>query len=180
MSDKDFELLLKMIGMTGSDNDNQAIVAMRKANDLAAKLGGWDAILRGKVKITVLADPFKGIDIPDPRRGSDRKPAAPPPPEPPRPPRQPRPQPQPQYQPYQPRPQPQPQPRGFTNSTQSASEPPPVVNKYEGTCTTCGSRVSVGAGLAYRSGGRWMTRHNPGQCPTKGARKAFTADDLQV
>lgn len=52
------ELLIKMMGMTTSDNDAQALVALRKANDHIAKLKiTWEQILRGKVKI--IEDPFR-------------------------------------------------------------------------------------------------------------------------
>lgn len=71
----DLELLIKMMGLTGSDNDNQALVAMRKANEQVKKLAGsWAELLRGH--FTIAADPFEGISMPE---FGDRA-AAPPPP----------------------------------------------------------------------------------------------------
>lgn len=161
MSDKDFDLLIKMLGMTSSDNENQALVALRKANDLAAKLGGWDAILRGKVKITVLADPFASMNIPKATTGH----YAPMPPVPP-------------TRPVRTPPQ---QPKASPPPTQPPPQPRPIPNRYEGTCTTCRQKVLAGGGLVYRSGDRWLTRHHPSQCPSAASqRKAFTTDDLQL
>lgn len=65
MSDDDNLLsrLIKMMGMTTSDNDGQALVALRAANRELVKLGKtWDDVLRGKIK--VVANPF--ADIPQP------------------------------------------------------------------------------------------------------------------
>ena len=62
-SDLNLDLLIKMMGMTQSDNDNQALVALRKANSFVSKIdGGWDSLLRGKV--TVIADPFAATTPP--------------------------------------------------------------------------------------------------------------------
>src|SRR5262245_33826082 len=54
---EDLDLLIKCLGMTTSDNDNIALVSIRKANSILEKKGfEWDALLRGRVK--VVADPF--------------------------------------------------------------------------------------------------------------------------
>jgi hypothetical protein len=59
----DLELLIKMLGMTGSDNDNTVLVAVRKANDQVKKLAGsWEQLLRGH--FTIAADPFASLDMP--------------------------------------------------------------------------------------------------------------------
>lgn len=59
------ELLRKMLNMTTSDNDGQALVAIRKANELLAAAGwSWDKLLAGKIK--VIESPFK--DMPNPSR----------------------------------------------------------------------------------------------------------------
>jgi hypothetical protein len=51
------ELLIKMMGMTTSDNDGQALVALRKANKLLADNGwSWEKLIQGKVK--VVENPF--------------------------------------------------------------------------------------------------------------------------
>lgn len=84
MSDDDkfnLDRLIKMMGMTSSDNDNQALVAIRTANKLLASAGAsWDDILRAKVK--VIADPFASIPMQDVPKSTNRgpAPAAPPPP----------------------------------------------------------------------------------------------------
>jgi hypothetical protein len=78
-------LLIKLLKMTTSSHDNEALVAMRKANTELLKFGGdWDTLLRGKV--TVIGDPFENLRKPD--VGAPRPPAPhapPPPPPPPRP-----------------------------------------------------------------------------------------------
>lgn len=93
-------LLIKLLKMTSSSNDGEALSAMRKANEQLAKFGGdWEALLRGKV--TIIGDPFANITPPPsqpraaapappprpaPRRWPQpRKPYAPPPPPPPTP-----------------------------------------------------------------------------------------------
>lgn len=59
-SEREFDLLVKLLGMTTSSVDAEALVAMRKANELLARLQlTWPALLRGRV--TVLADPFANI-----------------------------------------------------------------------------------------------------------------------
>jgi len=92
------ELLIKLIKMSTSDNDAEALLFLRRANKEADKFGGWEDILRGK--ITVIGDPFG--DLPRPRRSGPSdvhggptaptppRPAPPPPPQqPPRAPRTP-------------------------------------------------------------------------------------------
>jgi hypothetical protein len=59
----DLDLLIKMLGMTGSDNENQVLIAIRKANEQVKKLAGsWEQLLRGH--FTIAADPFTGLDMP--------------------------------------------------------------------------------------------------------------------
>ena len=56
-------LLIKLLKMTTSSSDGEALVAARKANAELAKFGGdWETLLRGKV--TVIGDPF--VRKPDP------------------------------------------------------------------------------------------------------------------
>ena len=53
----DLDMLIKLMGMTGSSNDNEALAAMRLAAKWLTNRGhNWDDLLRGKV--TVEADPF--------------------------------------------------------------------------------------------------------------------------
>jgi len=65
-------LLIKFMGMTGSRNDNEALIALRKAEPIIAQLGGWEAVLRGKV--TVIGDPFADLQAP-PKRETSPPPA---------------------------------------------------------------------------------------------------------
>lgn len=69
------ELLRKMLNMTTSDNDGQALVAIRKANELLAAAGwSWDKLLAGKIKI--IESPFK--DMPNPSKAKQvEEPASP-------------------------------------------------------------------------------------------------------
>lgn len=94
-------LLIKLMKMTTSSNDGEVLVAIRKANEQLAKFGGdWEALLSGKV--TVIGDPFAGLDIP-----AQRTTQATPPPTPKR-----------------PRPR-TPTPRTYVWNPQAASPPPP-------------------------------------------------------
>jgi hypothetical protein len=98
MANEEFSLLIKLLNMTTSDNDGVALVATRKANAQLSKLGWtWDKLLSGKV--TIIEDPFKGVDTPRAR-------AAAPPPPPPRPKPTPPPPPRPAPRPINPAPPP--------------------------------------------------------------------------
>jgi len=74
--------IIKLMGMTGSSHDPEAISALRMATELMRKWGWtWEAVLRGKIKI--MPDPF--ANIPRPMTGQSgtnymRQPPAPPPP----------------------------------------------------------------------------------------------------
>lgn len=80
------DLLIKLMGMTTSANDSEALVAMRKANVVLQKFGGnWRDLLFGKVKI--IEDPFANMDMGTRQvREPEQQRAAPPPPPPPPPP----------------------------------------------------------------------------------------------
>jgi hypothetical protein len=55
--------LIKLLKMTTSSNDAEALAFLRKANLELAKFGGdWESLLRGKV--TVIGDPFEGVSAP--------------------------------------------------------------------------------------------------------------------
>jgi hypothetical protein len=57
------ELIIKLLKMTTSQTDTEALVALRKANEQLAKSGAdWESLLRGKV--TIVEDPFKSFTIP--------------------------------------------------------------------------------------------------------------------
>lgn len=67
---KDLDQLIKLLKMTTSSVDSEALTAMRMANRVADKLGGWEPLMQGKV--TVEADPFAAA----PRVQPTQRPAA--------------------------------------------------------------------------------------------------------
>lgn len=83
-------LLIKLLGMTQSENDAEALVALRKATAEMRKFPGgtWADLLSGKV--TVIGDPFANLATPrsgsPSPRPSPRPSPSPPPPPPPTPP----------------------------------------------------------------------------------------------
>ena len=108
MSNDNLERLIKLLQMTTSPNEGEAITAMRMANTYVRDRlqTDWEAILRGKV--TVVADPFgPAVNAAPPRANR----GAPPPPT--------RPAPQPAPRPFSPPPQPRPTP------TWTPPPPPP-------------------------------------------------------
>lgn len=161
LDELNFTLLIKLMGMTTSSNDGEALTAIRKANATIMRFGRtWDDILSGRVK--VIADPFSALT------------AAPPPP-PPKAPTftaRPAPQPTPRQQ-WTPPPQsPQPPPH---SQTYQRTAPPPrpqrtptqsQPNKFQGRCTQCGGWVAAAAGIAELYNGKWEVRHN-GRCPPR-------------
>lgn len=73
--------IIKLMGMTGSAHDAEAISALRMASKLMRDWGWtWDSVLRGKIKI--MPDPF--ANLPMPTTAPPRQSAAPPPPPPPK------------------------------------------------------------------------------------------------
>ncbi len=70
------ELLIKLLKLTTSPNDGEALSAIRRANVQLSKVGGdWDALLRSRV--TLIADPF--VDIPVPQQHAWTPPPSAPP-----------------------------------------------------------------------------------------------------
>lgn len=71
--DPRLSMLIKLLQMTTSDNDSEALVAIRKANSLVRNHfgGDWDSLLRAKVKI--IADPFFNVAPPPPPMGGRRE-----------------------------------------------------------------------------------------------------------
>jgi hypothetical protein len=70
-TEENLDRLIKMLKMTTSDNDNQALVAMRKSNELLQRCGGdWETLLRGKV--TIIGDPFGHVPKPPPAENGHR------------------------------------------------------------------------------------------------------------
>src|SRR3974377_1972764 len=93
------ELLIKPIKMSPSPNDGEALIAVRKANELLKSAGwDWEKLVNGKIK--VIADPFAKVDTPMNRSIHN-------PPQPPRPAPRPTPPPSPAA-PQAPRPTPPP------------------------------------------------------------------------
>jgi len=59
------ELLLKLLRLTTSMQDGEALAAIRKANDLLRNSKwDWDMLIRAKIKVVNLEDPFKTIAHP--------------------------------------------------------------------------------------------------------------------
>lgn len=171
------ELLIKLLGMTGSANDGEALVALRKATSLLDSAGWtWERLVRAK--ITVVADPFAQIKTPPAADKIDeeninspsRRPSAPtrctsPPPPP-------RPRPTPAAQPAS---RPAPNPAAMPNSpiggfsagattrswSAGAAKPAPKnysikPNRYEGYCFCCGTLVGQQGGFIFEP-----SKHNP-------------------
>lgn len=76
------ELLIKLMGMTTSSIDGEALAALRAANRLLIDQGkgSWESLLRGKL---APIDPFASLPEP-PKAAAPRAPSPPPPPPPPR------------------------------------------------------------------------------------------------
>lgn len=127
------ELLIKILGMTTSDNDGQALVAIRKANALLDAAGWtWERLIQGK--ITIVEDPFNGAGDPFAAMFTT-KPAAPAPPR----------QRAPGFAPASPPPPPnRPWTAGGANGSISNMN-----NKYVGFCYCCGVEVPAGAGFFF-------------------------------
>lgn len=133
-------LLIKLLKMTTSANDAEALMAMRKANEQLAKFGGdWESLLRGKV--TIIAEPF--AEVPLPARNSDFGVPSNAPTTPKR------------HTPTRPDPL-----QAAFNSAAWASQPTtaprpahtttPLANKFAGNCWNCGAFVGIGKGFIRR------------------------------
>jgi hypothetical protein len=160
--------LIKLLKMTTSSNDNEALMFVRKANEELKKFGGdWETLLRGKV--TVIGDPFDGVSAPpvDMQKSARASKSSayhpqhnPPPPPQPFPPRtSPRGRPQPSTGSYTPSTPPQAakpaapvNPNPF-NASRSSS--PPRKNLYASKCRSCGTRVDVNQGILIDTAIGW-------------------------
>jgi len=121
------QLLVKLLKMTTSAVDAEALVAMRKANALLTEAGwDWDRLMAGK--ITVVGDPFAGLGDPTPKVERDRD------------------QKRQQYAQAYGAAQPQPQ--------KPSTKPLPInstmSNRYEGACYCCGILVATHGGFIFR------------------------------
>jgi len=125
------ELLIKLLRMTESDNDPEALSALRKANALM-RSAGWDWERLVNAKIRIIADPFSGLGTP--AAGGTvfggRAASAPSPP------RQPTPR----------QPSPPPPPPSQKTTWPLGIQP----NKFAGFCYCCGSEVLTGAGIIFK------------------------------
>jgi hypothetical protein len=137
------ELLLKLLKMTTSSHDGEALAAVRRANSLLSSAGwDWDRLLAGK--IVVVADPFSSIPTPDQYAKPTTSPQAPKPPRAPQPP--------PRQPPTPPPPHPQartqpPPPKAARPNARPISTMP---NKYPNGCWCCGDTVDAGLGFAFK------------------------------
>lgn len=150
--------LIKLMKMTTSSNDGEALTAVRLANALLTKINAdWEKLLLGKVQ--VVEDPFSRIATPDSSPRSRGTPTAPNRPEPataadpvdwgatatsartsaPRPPRQA--QPSSTWQ-QSPPPPPPPNPSSSVKSTRP--------NQYAGSCYCCGVYIMPNAGFIIK------------------------------
>jgi hypothetical protein len=152
-NENDLDRLIKIMGMTTSDNDGQALVALRTANKQLAKMGtDWATILRGKVRI--IADPFASVAAAPPRTPTPA----------PTPPRPPKPNPpnygQPTSSNYG---QAAPPPRQQAQPSKPKPTLPPGAspNSFDATCAKCGHNVLAGAGMRVLGG---KVEHLPGNC----------------
>lgn len=159
-SEVNLELLIKLLKMTTSSVDGEALTAMRKANEQLLKVGGdWENLLRGKVK--VIADPFGTVAKPQPSpkdRWGAPSGSAPPRPQPSPPPR-----PSTSWQASSPSFN---QGGAQTGRFRSAAPPPPKTgmaaivtrpNAFSGHCYACGVYVNTQAGWIFQKPGanRW-------------------------
>lgn len=72
----DLKLVIKLMKMTTSQNDSEALAALRQANKRLLAAGwDWEALLTAKV--TIVADPFGSIEAPTASPQSYSKPQAP-------------------------------------------------------------------------------------------------------
>lgn len=140
------DLLAKLLKMTSSSNDGEALTAIRKANDLLRSVGwDWDKLLQGKIKVA--ADPFANLQQPynpghnaPPPRAPTRQPdwaqpAAP----------QARPAPPPRPKPAPPPPPPQAAPfEPYSHRSTNGQ-----TNAFPGNCYCCGYSVSARDGKLF-------------------------------
>lgn len=143
--------LIKLLKLTTSDNNAEALLAMRKANDELRKLNlDWEGLLKGK--ITVIGDPFAEATRP-PVRSS-------PPPTPPTTPRA------------------SSSSSGLhysfgglgrqsTHAKPKPSHSPPqkditITNNFGGSCISCGTWVEPGSGKATKFAGasKFVVHHS--------------------
>ena len=124
------ELLIKLLRMTTSDNDGEALTALRKANALL-RSAGWDWEKLINAKIRVVANPFSGGLREPPRSTPVNGSGSPPPP--------------PQWTKSAPPPPPPPPP--VSKTTWPIGINP---NRFPAPCYCCGIEVVANAGVIFR------------------------------
>ena len=167
-TDRPLERLIALMKLTTASIDGEALAAIRAANrHLAAHFGGdWDLLLRGKVKVTVMADPFANAAVPKSRN------AAPPPPPAAAQPAPSKPQPQPASASPPPRP-------SYGGRGQSAVQG--RLNRFAGVCHKCGKFNAAGtATLGTNAAGEWKIECLPGSCQTKAQQRAQRPTSAQL
>ena len=117
------ELLKKLLMMTTSTNDGEALTALRKANDLL-HTAGWDWARLIDGRITVVEDPFKNLGTPPAARHAMNGRATTPTPPTPAP----------------------PPPRVGSPQNPISSTP----NKFVTWCHCCGDELIAGAGYIFK------------------------------
>lgn len=160
-------LLIKLLKMTTSSNDAEALLAIRNANKQLSKFGGdWESLLRSHVTI-IGADPFQNIEAPP--QSTRQRPTAP---------RATAPTPRRPASPQwggggttystgggggagtpQPPPRPTPTPQPPPPPPPPWTVPSPRPNRYAGHCFMCGYNVPISDGvtryLGTQSAGKW-------------------------
>lgn len=122
------ELLIKLLKMTTA-GDAEALVAIRKANELLTSAGwDWEKLIHGK--IVVVGDPFASLQTPPVREPVAAKPQS-------------------YGRPYK---APPPPPPSATPAWRPLSTPVQsrMPNKFEGHCYCCGRLVAVGGGFIFK------------------------------
>jgi len=128
MADLKLETLIKVLMMTTSDTDGEALAAIRRANSMLKTAHvDWSELLHGKV--TVVADPFDSIAAPR-KATSSASVTVPRPPQAPTSP--------------------------FRSATPASPPPPPPssyrrgnTNRFAAECLTCNAHVDVGYGALF-------------------------------
>lgn len=153
------ELLKKLMGMTGSQHDGEALSALRKANALLAASGKtWADLFDAKIK--VVADPFASIVAATPNRFQATAPT-------------------PTSTPYASTHSTPPRRPKPTVPPKPWQQPWVNPNKIGGRCCDCGHWVDPGKGLATKlyDGGKWEVAHSKtGQCPPPPAKPNWSGN----
>lgn len=156
------ELLIKLMRMTTSPNDGEALVALRKATKLLDSAGWtWDQLINGR--ITIIEDPFKTLTDPvAPRADTSTPPPTP------------RPAPPPPWQPF------------YASSGNPITDTQ-MVNKFAGFCYCCGQDTPARTGYFFMRSKFKLRQLSTKQaevvcrvCNTTGVVRADAANPIRV